>query len=516
MSGFSALVRFAPLCLLVSACGGEDSGTTPAAASPPPATSAPPPSVPESAAPAAPAPAPAPNGVSTGATSAATAEVDTHWTEDATRSYFNGALELPWAFEMGAWRDRNATAQGSLPFASLAFVDQPTEQVVRWDVTDLVRQHGADLLIRRSGGSNAVFYSREESDPAKRPRLIISRPAGLQTYTPVADTSLNASTYKPQGQLDRLASAGPMLLRFDVGADATISRATLELTATSEQYGNQTLEVFRTDARPKPIDPPQLTASTGETVLQLSGGAWAARAINFQADRMAVNADGSLTVRIPAGGDTGSPAVYLIPTAVRAETMFARAVMKVHADWTAPLGGKFPGLSNTGQAERRATQCAWGGRLANGTCWSARTNRQGYVANTPFAETHLALQPYIYRVNRITVNGDTAPSSRPVPKGRFFVLDQMVRLNSIGADGAPRADGEIAYWLNGELINRMTGVLWRNHAGADTLPSEYWLNVYEGGTGYVAPRDHTVTFSEIRISTQLLPFDAAALARLNN
>ena len=505
------------MCLLLASCGGEDSGGAPTAVAEAPPTI---PSPSTGAGAPAPAPTAAPTDpvdISIGTVGSAVAEVHSTWTEDAQRSYFNNALELPWAFEMGAWRDRSGIAQGTLPFASLAFIDQPVEQIVRWDVTDLVRQHGADIMIRRSGGIGAQFHSREASDPAKRPRLIVSRPASMQTYTPIADTSLNATTIKSLGGLAHLASTGPMLIRFDLAADAGISRATLELTATPEQHGNQTLEIFRPDARPRPIE--ALTVPTGaqaDVVLHLSGDAWRSKAVSFTADRMTVNADGSLTIRIPTGGETGSGSFYSIPAAARAEVMFARAVMKIHSDWTATMGGKFPGLTNTGQVERRATKCGWGARLADGTCWSARTNRVGYVANTPFAETHQALQPYIYRVNHASLNGDTAPSSKAVPKARFFVLDQMVKLNSIGADGTPRANGEIAYWLDGELINRMTGIIWRNHAGADTLPSEYWLNVYEGGTGYVATRDHTVTFSEVQVSTKLLPYDAAALARLNN
>lgn len=446
-----------------------------------------------------------------------TLDVSTSWTEDAQRSFSNTALELPWTVEMGAWRDRAGTAQGNLPFASVAFVDQPTEQVVRWDVTDLVRQFGADFLIKRSGGTYAAFHAREASDPVTRPRLIISRPRGLQTYTPTADTSLNATTAKSQGALARLSSAGPMLLRFDLAADPSVSRATLELTATTEQFGNQTLDVFRPEVRPKPIDAaPVDIGGAADVVMHLSGTSWQTGAVGFRPATMTVNGDGSLTAKIPAGGDTGSPALYAIPTASRSSTMFARAVMKVHSDWTGSVGGKFPGLANTGMGSRRAVQCAWGGRLADGTCWSARTNRVGYVAGTPFADSHMALQPYIYRVNRVTVNGDTSASSRPVPKGRFFVLDQMVRLNSIAPDGTARADGEIAYWLNGELINRTTGIVWRTQAGADTLPSEYWLDVYEGGTGYSAPHDHSVTFNEVVISTKLLPFDPTVLARLNN
>ena len=497
-----------PACLILAACGGGGGGSTPTTTTN---------LQPSTAAPATPSqPDVSPPTVGDVRTAASAGSADFTWTEDATRSYYNDALELPWAVEMGAWRDRNGTAQGSLPFASLVFVDQPDEQVVRWDVTDLVREHGADFLIRRSGGTNARFHSREAADVAKRPRLIVSRPQGLQTYAPTADTSLNSTTAKSLGGSETLATTGPILIKFDVGPDPSVSRVELELTATTEQFGNQILDVFRADPRPKPLDAPSLLAGTAaDVVFRISGADWRGKASGFRTDSMNVNADGSLTVRIPAGGDTGSTSIYSIPAASRRETMFARAVMKVHADWTGNVGGKFPGLTNTGQGDKRAVPCGWGGRLADGTCWSVRTNRKGYVAGTPFADTHQALSPYAYRVNRSTSNGEGPASSRAVPKGRYFVLDQMVKLNSLGSDGAPRADGEVAYWLDGELIGRMTGVIFRNHLGPETLPSEYWLDVYEGGTGYVAPRDHSVSFAEVAVSTQLLPFDAAVLARLN-
>lgn len=518
-------LALAPACLTtLAACGPESGGaplptgsssnfgnaTAPTVVLPPaipPATPSPP--SPPSQAPKPAAPDPQKSASAPGKASLA-------WTEDATRSYHNGALKLPWPGELGAWRDRTGAAQGALAYATEAFVDRPEEQVVRWDVTELVREQGADVLIKRSGGTSARFHSREATDSAKRPRLMVTRQGRTSTHTAVADTSLSSSTSKPLGKSATLSTAGPLLVKFDVPADRKIERAVLELTATTEQYGNQTLEVFRVDASPKPLEVPKLAlGGASDVVLRVSGPDWRSKASGFRGDRMKVNGDGSLAVNIPAGDDTGATSLYSIPAAARRETMFARVVMKVHADWKGTMGGKYPGLANTGQGDDRATQCGWGGRLANGTCWSARTNRRGYVAGTKFADTHQALSPYAYRVNRSTSNGEGPAFNRPVRKGKYFVLDQMVKLNSIAPDGTPRKDGELAYWLNGEIVGRMTGVVWRTRAGAETLPSEYWLNVYEGGVGYKAPHPHSVSFREVVVSTKLLPFDAAALARLN-
>jgi hypothetical protein len=508
-------LALAPACLAALAACGPEGGTAP-----PTGLSSNPGGGPMVVLPPKPVgPAPAPSGSPTPdqqKSASVSGKASLAWTEDATRNYYNGALKLPWPGELGAWRDRTDAAQGELAYATEAFVDRPTEQVVRWDVTELVRERGADILIKRSGGTSARFHSREAADSAKRPKLMVTRQGRTSTYAAMADTSLSSSTTRPLGKSATLSTAGPLLVKFDVSADRSIERAVLELTATTEQYGNQTLDVFRVDASPKPLAAPALAlGSAADVVLRIAGDGWRSKASGFRDDRMKIAADGTLTVSIPAGDDTGSTSLYSIPPEARRETMFARVVMKVHRDWTGTMGGKYPGLANTGQGDDRAVKCGWGGRLANGTCWSARTNRRGYVPDTPFAETHQALSPYAYRVNHVTSNGEGPAFNRPLRKGEYFVLDQMVKLNSIAPDGTPRNDGEVAYWLNGEIVGRMTGVIWRTRGGAETLPSEYWLNVYEGGVGYEAPHPHSVSFRDVVVSTKLLPFDAAALARLN-
>ena len=445
--------------------------------------------------------------------------VERDWTEDATKSNYNAALELPWAAEMGTWKDASGTTQGPLAFAAEPVVDQPAEQLVQWDVTTLVRTGKADMLIRRTGGTNIKFHSREAADPAKHPRLVVWKDGEVSRHAPIADATLSTTTTKSLGKATTLTTSGAILIKFGVGRDRNIDRAVLEMTATTEQYGNQTLSVFRTFAGPKALDmPPFIRGTADDTVLTLSGSAWQTPAYNsYRADRMRLDAADALVVTIPTGDDTGSQAIYSIPKWARRPTMYARAIIKVHTDWTGTMGGKFPGLTNTGNGDRRvANVCGWGGRVADGICWSARTNRRGYVADNKFADGYMALSPYAYRVNRSTYNGEGPDSTRPVPKGRYFVLDQMIKLNTIGADGTPNADGLVAYWVNGVLVNHMKNVVWRTREGDDTLPSEYWLDVYEGGVNYSAPYPMNVSFAEVSVSTRLLPYDATRLAALNS
>jgi hypothetical protein len=518
-------------CSVLAGCGGESADSAPvtplipttAAPMPTPAPSSgggtivvTPPPVPTTPTPA-PTPTPTPSTVvydSARPLPAAALSASHDWTEDATPERYNGALALSWRNELGSWIDAAGAAQGNRPFASALVSDTNEEKVVEWDVTDLVRQYGADFLIRRAGGTFARFRSREAA--TGRPELVVTKGGAATSLEPLADVHLHVSTVETQGKAGSLSSANTMLLRFNVGADPGIAKAVLRLT-TYEQYGTQTLDIFRPDA--SPAFPAAFAAETGtaaDVLLRLSGDGWKTSSFNnFRSDRMALNADGSLTMHIPTGSDTASLMGFSIPRAQRRPVMFARTVMKVHGDWDATAGGKYPGLSNTGQGDDRATQCAWGGRLANGTCWSARTAHRGTVAGTPFAETHQALSAYIYRVNRNSANGDYKWFALPIRKNKAFVLDQMVKLNSIAADGAANADGELAYWVDGVLVARITGIVWRSHSGEDTLPSEYWLNVYEGGTGYEAPHPHTVTFYEASVSTKLLPFDRSIIDRLN-
>lgn len=446
-------------------------------------------------------------------------QVERDWTEDATQSSYNGALRLPWASSLGTWRDTAGTAQGTLAFASTPVIDRAEEQVVQWDVTNLVRAGKADMLIRRSGGTSFKFYSREATDATKRPRLIVWKDGEVYRYNAAADATLSSSTDDSLGKSSTLSTANGFLIKFNVGGDTGIQRAVLELTATTSQYGNQTLSVFRTDPRARSVTSPgAVLGTTADTVLKISGDAWK-RPVDgsFRTDRMTVNADGSLTVKIPTGDDTGSAMMYSIPTTARRTTMYSRMIMKVHTDWTGTMGGKYPGLANTGMGDNRsANVCGWGSRVADGVCWSARTNRRPYDAANPFSATYQALSPYAYRYNRTTYNGEGPSFSRPIPKGKFFVLDQMVKLNTFKTDGTPNADGLVAYWINGVLVGNMTGVVWRTRDGANTLPSEFWLDVYEGGVGYVAPSPHTVTFAEVSVSTKLLPYDATKVAALNS
>lgn len=418
----------------------------------------------------------------------------TTWTESATRDSYNGALGLKWSKLLGDF--------GTASLGSVVVSDLDKVQVIRFRVT------GKDLALVRTGGTNVVFNSREATNPAVRPALIVN---GTTRCQATRDTGLNASTALPLGAQTTLQTTGPILIAFDSCVVSPSDELTLELTTTATQFGTQTLTAFAPKPSPVyPVAPTVASALTSDILMKISGADWKNKAALFwMADRNVIMADKSLWAFVPTGGDTATGAIYLIPKALRAEKMFLRFTMTVASDWWTDTGGKWPGLTNTGQAENRAVQAGWGGVVADGTSWSARLQRQVHGAD-PFAAGWLNVQPYVYRVNRVSVNGDSANSAGVFQKNVPVTIDQMVQLNTIAADGTPNADGQVAVWVNGKCVSRFTGIIFRTTANANTLPSEIWLDTYEGGTGIQAPHPMGISYKEVILSKKLLPYFGSA------
>lgn len=419
------------------------------------------------------------------------------WTEDATAFYYNAALRLAWERPLGDWVDAEGRRHGEKPYAAARLVREGAHQI---DVTDLVRAHGADFRII---GRLADVASRETG--AGGPVLIVSRASGRTAIGAAADVAMDSTTHSSRGGQPSHALAQGFFLRFDQPADASIEKAVLQLNVTKIWSGpERRTEIYRSDPRPAPPAMPEVpVGGEAEVVLRVSGQAWKrGQGWAQNAAHARVNPDGSLTAWIAPGSDTALSMIYSIPPAKRRPFMCLRTEMTIHADWTAPMGGKFPGLANTGEGDGAADKAGWGGRGADGTRWSARTNRYGHNAANPYSDRFIGLGTYAYRVNAETDHGDARPFAVAAPKGRRFHYDQCVQLNTPG-----RADGYVAYWLNGEPAGILPAVVWRSHGGANTLPSEIWANVYEGGTGYdrVPHGPHTVTLHALTLSTKRLP-----------
>ncbi|RJP19973.1 MAG: hypothetical protein C4527_26005 [Candidatus Omnitrophota bacterium] len=82
------------------------------------------------------------------------------------------------------------------------------------------------------------------------------------------------------------------------------------------------------------------------------------------------------------------------------------------------------------------------------------------------------------------------PDEKHIPqRGRWYCMEMMVKANTPG-----EADGEQAFWIDGELIGRFTGIRWRTDAALKI--NDFWLLLYV----HDSPKINRVWFDEIVIS----------------
>lgn len=166
----------------------------------------------------------------------------------------SGPTGIAWRYPGGDWRDRNLVLQGTTPWASATISNFDKEQVLNFDVTELVRRHksvGTDQLpnagwiaLLQSGTALGYFYSREYPDSLKRPKLTVTTSTGTVTLNAGADAWMASSAQTPginSATTMSVESGARIALWFDLsGISGSILRATLTLTSTTTQYGGST------------------------------------------------------------------------------------------------------------------------------------------------------------------------------------------------------------------------------------------------------------------------------------
>lgn len=80
------------------------------------------------------------------------------------------------------------------------------------------------------------------------------------------------------------------------------------------------------------------------------------------------------------------------------------------------------------------------------------------------------------------------------PRGKWFCLEQMVKLNTL-RDGVPHADGELAAWIDGQFYAHFTGFRWRTTERLKL--KRLGLDVYV----HQNRQDNTVTYDDLAVST---------------
>ena len=430
-----------------------------------------------------------------------------NWDESATWRQFNSDLELVWINAGGDWADANGEEQGTQPFATVDIVDDNQPGAVEINVLPVINKtNAADFFIRRVGGVNYVFKSREVGEGG--PTLTLN---GDTILSPVVDTYLNNTTVRARGGLDWLATNGSILIRFDLPDGLEITEATLKLESTGAEYGNQTLQVYttnsslRTIARPSwlKVDPTIIVSFDGNDVLR---------------NDLPVTAEnGIATSQLSFPNLTWINSKKVIPNQTEA---CATVYEKLGADFQPGQGGKHPGFSNTGDSLRGSDvvngvtypNSGWGGRRPDGVHWSART---GYGW---WNQSHVSSHTYFYAMEPFNGHGWVDPVGYPYPKGEWMAYVQCMKLNT--TDGTiGNKDGKLYYEIAGiGPVYSREDIRWRDLDAPETEIREFWVNYYCGGTscGDIANRG-TVSFSKVVITKGLPDMGAvkAEVDRLN-
>jgi hypothetical protein len=383
------------------------------------------------------------------------------WAETATWAAYDGKLGL-------AWKTPGGDVGAPVASVSLTDDDKPG-----W-ISIAVPAGGADFIVKRTGGLNFAFTSREHATAALRPQFVLANGTVLN---PVADASLSSSTAMSLGTKADLSTAGGFLIRFN-----TSEAGTLRLYSTAE-YGSQTLTFSRVGiSAPTVSRPAWLT--TDPTVL-------------FTHDQRQ-------TITLISPSLTWLSTIKAIPAQ---EQACVTVYHKLHDDFRPADGGKLPGLSNTGMAQRDSVQTGWGGRSPDGIHWSARS---GYG---DWTDGHVARRTYFYAMAPHNGYGHIDNIQAPVTKGRFEAYVECVKLNTPG-----QANGGLYYEVAGQgPVYARGDIVWRTSPDPKSLIRELWIDYYCGGTSCGSGAQGTVTFVRA-IVTKGLPDMAAVqaeVARLN-
>ncbi|MEX0715697.1 MAG: DNRLRE domain-containing protein [Planctomycetaceae bacterium] len=455
---------------------------------------------------------------------------------------YNRAGQLRWRNPgVGDWRDAENEPQGNAAYADAAIAAGTGTAPIEWDVTALVQEWASGkvrnkgvLLRNVQGGGTFHFRSREFGEEASRPKLIVTVGDAARTFDAVADTNLERSTYRPQGNNERLAIAGtqPAMIRFDLSdlkASDKIAKATLRL-VTSAQYGSGRVGVFRCDQGKEVEDTPPVKGLAAkypndrgiekdDDVIFATGfesPEWAKEwsHVDARLGNDTVDADPERKfeplsgkanrIRLAKGGLTAMNTLYKFKDKIgeEPEEIFFRYYLRFGDDWHQTVqGGKMPGISGTyGKA-------GWGGRKVNGKDgWSARGSFSLSIPeNNPLAGKQ-PLGWYCYHADMEGYYGSGWIWNEGyrgfLDNNRWYCIEQQAKLNTLGGTGEKgNNDGVLRVWIDGRIAFEKTDLRFRD---VDSLKIEQiWMNVYHGGT-VPSPRDQHLFVDNVVIARKYI------------
>ncbi len=476
--------------------------------------------------------------VSAQPTSAYGADLYDGW-DGITCDYFNYGARIKWRHRLGDWKDAAGISQGMHPIAQFPVLASDTNNVVRTDVTALVRgwlggKYPNDgILIAglpQGGNGSALFHSREAIDPRQRPVLLLQlRGAKPHRIAPLADTTVDCATFYSIGQQPILTADGDhnVVLQFDMSpfVGKQLAKANLEFTV-ARTFGDRILGAFRVDAPvaervPETPSQPGLAArysrdrgiAKDSDVIMAAGfetAAWLPQWSYLNSQNTAVRVDrapnlgfvalegSALQVTIRAGQNLGLDLGYRFAEKLGAEPeeIYFRYYLRLASDWLPTTdGGKLPGVSAT------YGQSGWGGRKADGTSgWSMRGSFYRLPENgNPYHEL-TPIGTYAYHADMTDSFGDawawSTNGDALLERNRWYCIEQYFRVNQLG-----RNDGILRAWIDGRLVYENSEIRVRDVRSIKI--EQVWMNVWYGGTT-PSPQDQHLFIDNVVIARRYI------------
>jgi Polysaccharide lyase 14/Disaggregatase related repeat len=431
----------------------------------------------------------------------------------ATRDYYNAPAKLPWDKRLGDWKDVKGKNWGDAPYATAAIVKQPANDKVRFNVTSMVNSWASSgyknegfFLRGLRGGSTVNFHSRESTQQASRPQLIIKTNLSSYTFTSNADTYLATSTASALGTqgLIKIGRSGHALINFDLsklGRSEIVNSAYLELTV-QKIYSPKLLEIGVFQVAPAPtssfesseqlqgissaypndegIDKnPEVFYANGfeERDWQkdwTDGGKMGARVSQDEVNYFQPLSGKALLVNLPEGRRVALNQKYKFASNgfSEPEAAYFRYYLRLGDNWDQTISsGKMPGFAGT------YNTAGWGGRKPNGeNGWSTRglflkTIRQGSEKVTPMGS-------YVYHLDQHGSYGSAWTWNKSggalLKNNQWYCIEQYVKLNTPG-----ESDGVLRVWLDGHEVFEKMNLQFRTSRILKI--EEVWMNIYHGG-----------------------------------
>ncbi len=465
----------------------------------------------------------------------------------ASRDYWNRGVLIAWKNPCGDWRDADEQSQGPKPFASAEVPQAQQWQTLRLDATALAGlwlQRGNTGALLRAAAGQCELAARENPSGQLRPRLEVATDQGEFVCPSIADTSMNRSTYRPQGvgpSCLLAAGSANVAMQFDLSAvRGKLRKAVIVLHATA-QRGKCVVELMRLDApaihtggAPKlglakdyPFDKDIAKHPDVVFATDFSGSDW--RKLYFTEGSVAepeFAQDPQLRSTYLRGklvkGQTGSCSLdyrWSTHRQPEPEEIYFRYYVMFEEDFGSLVdGNKMPGLAGRyglwngryweplcGNGGARTTGLAGMGNRGKTLCgWSLRGLSHKKPADENPYRDYVAVGTYAYHVDQEGHYGDHWRwGTVLLRRGVWYCIEQYVKLNSVSGpfdelgNGKGDRNGMFRVWLDGVQVFEKTDIRFR-HTPAIKI-DEVWLNWYHGGT-QPAAADHHYRMSNIVVA----------------